>query len=102
MGGTVLQLWGCSPSLLQHQQLWWGFLRGIGSDLPPSLLQAGAGGAAGAVVALLCNIWAQLEAQLGRGEAEQEERMRGGLGHSWEASGTAGAHVAHLGAHLGA
>lgn len=54
------------------------------------------------VVALLCNIWAQLEAQLGRGEAEQEERMRGGLGHSWEASGTAGAHVAHLGAHLGA
>lgn len=24
--------------------------------------------------------------------------MRGGLGHSWEASGTAGAHVAHLGA----
>lgn len=50
------------------------------------------------VVAHLCNIWAQLEAQLARGEAEQEERMRGGLGHSWEASGTAGAHVAHLGA----
>lgn len=98
MGGTVLQLRGCSPLALAAPTALVGVPQGYRVRSPPSLLQAGAGGAAGAVVAHLCNIWAQLEAQLARGEAEQEERMRGGLGHSWEASGTAGAHVAHLGA----